>query len=476
MNDLTSDGLRAKVPFAVTDPDRIPAKRYYDQEFYDLEVKHLWPRVWQMACRLEEIPEQGDYSVYRNVGMSAIVIRTGADTIKAYDNACRHRGVELVNSRGKAKGGFVCPFHGWRWDTEGRNTYVYADHAFAKDQLCDADLRLTELKVEVWGGCVFINWDKDAPGYRETLGLFGDSMDKFHVEDLRAEWWLAARVPCNWKTAMEAFMEGYHVASTHPSLSPPGVTNHPDSARWVQMPDDMIFGTYWTTMPPDMPAEMDADDAINGLLGFMDSLNKGMAGMVAVEEVEVIRSLLGRTPLPRETVAAQRELRRVSNDAIRQWYTERGMRVGDFNAIDRSGHAFSVNYAFPHFFLLPVYGAASSYRIRPLGPEECLFELWSLKRYPKGEEPPLPPVPEPMAHDDPSWPAVPKEDYRNLPKQQRGLRNPGFEFMRLSDQMEGLISNYHRTIDRYLAGESKERITAALLRASGPIESPVKPF
>jgi len=404
--------------------------------------------------------------------MSAIVIRTGPDTIKAYDNACRHRGVELVNSRGKAKGGFVCPFHGWRWNAEGKCTHVYAAEAFAKDQLDDADLRLSELKVEVWGGCVFINWDKDAPGYRETLGLAGETLDRFHIEDLRAEWWLSAKVPCNWKVAMEAFMEGYHVATTHTTLRPKGVTNHPDSARWMKMPEDMRFGSRWFTVGPDAPAEVDADVAIEQTIYFMEQLNLGMAGMVAAEEVDVIKAMLGQTELPRDTIAATRALRTKVNEAVTDWYTERGMRVGDFEEIDRAGTATYVNFCFPHFFVLPVYGAASSYRIRPLGPEECLFEIWSLKRYPKGEEPPLPPIPEPLAHNDPSWPVVPTEDFRNLPRQQLGLRNPGFEFMRLSDQMEGLISNYHRTLDRFLAGEPRERVAAALLRASGPIESP----
>ena len=50
------------VPHAVVQPDRIPKERYYDPEFFALEAEQLWPRVWQMACRLEEIPAPGDYS------------------------------------------------------------------------------------------------------------------------------------------------------------------------------------------------------------------------------------------------------------------------------------------------------------------------------------------------------------------------------------------------------------------------------
>ena len=87
----------------------------------------------------------------------------------------------------------------------------------------------------------------------------------------------------------------------------------------------------------------------------------------------------------------------------------------------------------PHYFLLPTYASASSYRIRPLGPEECLFELWSLTRYPPGQGAPRPADPDPDGR--PTIPAgrpIPGQDYSNLPRQQRGLHAEGFDYMRLS--------------------------------------------
>ena len=78
--------------------------------------------------------------------------------------------------------------------------------------------------------------------------------------------------------------------------------------------------------------------------------------------------------------------------------------------------------------------------------------MWSLTRYPEGETPPPVKTPEPWAYNDPRWPPIPTQDFSNLPRQQQGLHTKGFEFMRLSDQAEGLISNYHRLIDGYLAG------------------------
>lgn len=80
--------------------DRIPKQRYYDPEFYALEAEMLWPRMWQMACRLEEIPKPGDFVEYEILDQSVIVARVDNHTVRAYHNACRHRGVKLVEGNG----------------------------------------------------------------------------------------------------------------------------------------------------------------------------------------------------------------------------------------------------------------------------------------------------------------------------------------------------------------------------------------
>ena len=125
------------VPFRITDPERIPSKRYYDEAFYKAEIEKLWPHVWQMACRLEQIENVGDWVEYSNLGKSVIVVRT-KDGVKAFHNACRHRGVPLADTgtHGNCKTtGFICPFHGWRWNAEGKNTFVYGRHMFSEGQL-----------------------------------------------------------------------------------------------------------------------------------------------------------------------------------------------------------------------------------------------------------------------------------------------------------------------------------------------------
>ena len=143
--------IEASVPFAVTRPDRIDARRYYDPQFYELEKEKLWPHVWQMACRLQEIEKPGDFFVYEIFDQSVIVVRVDEETVKAFHNHCRHRGVKLAQDRGSAPEGFTCPFHGWQLRTDGQCKFIYTPNIFAKDQLRGADLALRECRARDLG-------------------------------------------------------------------------------------------------------------------------------------------------------------------------------------------------------------------------------------------------------------------------------------------------------------------------------------
>jgi len=83
-----------------------------------------WRGQATRAARLEEITHVGDWVEYKNLGKSAIIVRT-KNGVKAFSNSCRHRGVQLASGAGNCKTqGFICPFHGWRYDMEGKNTFV----------------------------------------------------------------------------------------------------------------------------------------------------------------------------------------------------------------------------------------------------------------------------------------------------------------------------------------------------------------
>jgi phenylpropionate dioxygenase-like ring-hydroxylating dioxygenase large terminal subunit len=426
-----------------------------------------------MACRLEDIAKPGDYTEYEILDQSVIVVRVDESTVKAYNNACRHRGVKLVEGCGSSPAGFTCPFHGWCWGTDGANTFLYQRDLFDDGNLAADDLRLTEVRVETWGGCAFINFDADAPPLRDSIEPFGSFHDAFQVEDLRAEWWLSCALPVNWKLAMEAFMEGYHVMETHPQFFQGRQARGAGTVyRALDTLDSGGAGSSAARERALAAAGGDSRALIEMNIRYMRVLSEGMAGMTHANDVRIAEGLRS-IELPADLALASREWRRQLNDAVVQWHRNRGERMPDLNAIDEQGFTSVVNFCFPHFFLLPTYSSASSYRIRPTGPESCIFDLWSLTRYPPGEEQPPPPKPTPIPPGDPRWPPIPHQDFSNLPRQQKGLHAKGFEYMRLSDKVEGMIANYHRLIDGYLAGLGYEQLVSAVQRVSGPIDAPV---
>ena len=208
--------------------DRIPKQRYYDPEFYALETELFWPRVWQMACRLEEIPKPGDFVEYEILDQSVIVVRVDDSTVRAYYNSCRHRGMKLVEGSGSRRN-FVCPFHGWCWGLDGKNTFVLrSEDVRRKPILCADDLALASVRCELWGGCAWINLDDNAPPLRDCIEPFASRHDEWKVGALRTEWWKSCLLPVNWKLATAAFMEGYHVPQTHPQLLPS--SHNPESS------------------------------------------------------------------------------------------------------------------------------------------------------------------------------------------------------------------------------------------------------
>lgn len=460
MTTYGNDALSA-VPFRVTDPERIPVKRYYDNEFYKLECERLWPHVWQMACRLEQIPNVGDWTEYSNLGKSVIIVRT-RDGIKAFHNACRHRGVQLAVGHGNCKSqGFICPFHGWGWNIDGKNTFVYGRHMYSERQLDKASLALVPCRVELWAGCAFINFDEDAPPLRDAIGPLAGNLDQYQVDKLRAEWWYATVLPANWKVAMEAFMEGIHVLRTHPQLFAAAPANF-----------KVFYGQETGGYVPPVNPNATVRENIQSQLNLLELLSEGMAGMTHAKDVAVARTLLD-VDLPEDPAEALVTWYGMLNLEVTRQGRARGEPTPDLNALAVTHPVKAVEFIFPHYFLLPSLSSFSSYRIRPLSPETCLFELWSLTLFPEGKEPEPPLEPVMLPHDSDKFPPIPRQDYANIPRQQIGLHAEGFEFMRLSKDTEGLISNYQRVIDGYLQGADPDKLRKATAALGSNFDGPI---
>lgn len=429
-------------------PVIITPEAYVSEEYTRLENEKLWPKVWQIACREEEIQEVGDFVTYDLFDESIIVVRSAPDRISAFYNVCKHRGRRLTAGCGKARH-FYCRFHGWRWNINGENTYVL-DREDWGDSLPDESINLSPVNVDTWGGWVWINMDPECEPLKDYLEPAYSMLQAFEFEKMRYRWRQWLYFPSNWKTALEAFIESFHVDATHPQLTQWG-TN-----RWWCR----TGGKHaWHGVGP----LRDGDDG-NARGG--GSVAVGAAGDLdpRVAVAELFRELwetVGtstqtlvdaasrlKEELPEDTSPDEVAIHLMQSAAMMD--AERGvfwpqMSPEHYAACGLDWHIF------PNTAILPGMTYALCYRVRPNGydPDSCIFEVYILERFPEGEEPKTEWVYEPDPSEE-KWRKILKQDFQNIPEVQKGIKSRGFHGSRPSPLQEVPIIHFHRTLAQYM--------------------------
>jgi nitrite reductase/ring-hydroxylating ferredoxin subunit len=197
-------------------PVLIPVEPYMSEDYARAENEKLWGKVWQAACRAEDLKEVGDYVTYDILDESIIVVRTAPERIRAFYNVCQHRGRRLTEGSGHANQ-FYCNFHGWSWNIDGESTRVLDEEDWS-GYITHANAGLPEVRLGEWGGWVWLCMDPEAEALEDYLAPVIRMLGPYELDKMRYRWrqWLV--FPCNWKTALEAFIESYHVLGTHPEL------------------------------------------------------------------------------------------------------------------------------------------------------------------------------------------------------------------------------------------------------------------
>ncbi|MDJ0699877.1 MAG: aromatic ring-hydroxylating dioxygenase subunit alpha [Woeseiaceae bacterium] len=412
----------------------LAASRYTSLEFFALEAERLWPRVWQMACREEDIPEVGDVCVYDIVGKSFLVTRTSANEIRAFYNVCLHRGRKLRTESGQTED-FRCPFHGFTWHLDGSIKSVPCRWDF--EHLSDERLQLPEAKVETWGGFVFLNMDPDAPPLLEFLDPLPAHFERWRLEDCYKAAHVAKVIRCNWKVAMEAFMESYHVIATHPQILP--VIADANSQYDILGRHVNRNLTAFAAPSPHLGEGVSDEEVLRGMLSLWSkpgSADKLVAGNANTEPRRVLGSL--------------------NRDAFTRAYG------GDYSAVSDAETLDALVYnVFPNFSPWAGFAPNIVYRWRPHGSSvgECTMEVMILKRMAEGEGRPRG-VPVHWLDVDTPWSAAAElpilgpvidQDMSNMPFVQEGLVSSANDEVQLGNYQEIRIRHFHRTLDEYLA-------------------------
>lgn len=222
MDALEIDRIKAGMQYESTrggPPDdfpelpEIPAGRYVDPEFYELERQALWRRSWVYAIHADEVPEIGSYLKWDRLGDPLFFVRGDDNKIRCFYNTCRHRGAPVVTEE-KGKGrGMVCGYHGWTYNLKGDLINLRDKRDFVGlDLKCKS---LIEVRCENFGNWHFINMDKNAGPLMEYLAPVVPDLSEFQPQNLRLADRHGVVVECNVKVLLDAFLEVYHLKSIH---------------------------------------------------------------------------------------------------------------------------------------------------------------------------------------------------------------------------------------------------------------------
>jgi phenylpropionate dioxygenase-like ring-hydroxylating dioxygenase large terminal subunit len=434
------------------EPEMFDAEAYLSPDYARAEGEKLWPRVWQHACRLEDIPEVGDFVTYDIMDDTILVVRSEPDRISAFHNVCAHRGRRLADGCGQVRE-FRCSYHAWKYNLQGECTRVLDPEDWG-DRLKPERLILPQVQVDTWGGWVWVNMDPDCEPLRDYLEPAAGLLDPSELEKMRYRWRLWCHFDCNWKVALEAFIEAYHVEGTHPQLMNVG-----DFNMWSRAYGLHGLNGFDERDPSKQAAENNTinragkgDDARLSIaalqLEIWETVNARTTRTLVDAALRLKDELPEGTPTPQ--VLAHWLASARADDARRGvvWPTIDSAHVA------KAGSSWHI---FPNMTIAHAITNALIYRVRPdrADPEKCIFEAAVIERFPEGGEPETE-----WVYADPTdvakWRPVLLQDFDNMAQVQRGMRSRGYRGSIPSPKQEQTVVNLHRNLARYVGKGAPE--------------------
>jgi len=438
----------------------VPKGRYIDLEFLELELERLFPRTWLMACRLEEVAQVGAFVELEVGDESIVVVRPDTGQVRAFFNSCRHRGTRLVRGSGRL-GEFRCPFHAWRWDLGGALTDRPDDASFAPRPA--GELCLAECRCDTWGGFVFVNMDLDAEDLDEYLAPLPARLEGFKLQEMRYRWHKRVVVPANWKTAVDAFIEAYHVPGTHPQFLRPRLTPATPATRaevplWPPSVTESHGRHARTRKPTPDPEQVEPIARATARSGLTPLEQTQVFVEYQLRELGSLNTDWDRRALERVLAGElpedpfEQHLRYLATR--REMAAADGVRLPDLTPEQVRAGAYDW-LVFPNTVLLVTgtVGSVLGYRALPDGhdPDSCVFDMWSMQLFAPGA---APDVTTEVFEDwhDAALGEVLTQDLGNLAAVTAGMHSRSFDAAHLNLRQEMSIHHYHQTADGYLFG------------------------
>jgi choline monooxygenase len=236
--DLFAPQTYAGLRRPLLEAETLPTQCYLSEEFYRREVDTIFMKGWNLLGRVDYVKQPGDYFTRTLVGISLIIMRGADRKIRAFVNACRHRGTMLLEGAGQVDC-VRCPYHGWSYNQDGSlRSFFKMDDA---KNLDPKEFGLVEVKLETWQGFIFVNFDSNSGTLAQSLGKLGEHTDSYNWEDMVTVGHREVVIKTNWKSYVENSMEPIHLPLVHQKSI--GHVFASGKAGW-----EYFHGDYWAIM------------------------------------------------------------------------------------------------------------------------------------------------------------------------------------------------------------------------------------
>ena len=421
---------------------RISTDRYTSGEYQEREREAIWMRVWQIVGRVDELPKVGDWKEYRIFDQSFVVVRGKDEKLRGFVNACRHRGNALcTGGTGNVKRGFLCQYHLWSYDLEGRLRGVLREDLAG--QVSKDENSLHPVSVDTFAGFIFINPDPNAAPLAEWIGdEVAEMLAPYHLDEMVTVMNVREPLDCNWKVVMDAFEEGYHINGIHPQLLSV-IAIDPATSRYK------FFENHSVAMAPFEVQGASPEKQVDGIMALPETFPSTVAVLPRFEElVKEYGTDDGSLNFP-DSVNARTLLQQATRDTL----TGMGLDVSGLTDAQMSdNHGWVL---FPNFFMTIRAGECHVIMAVPHpdgDPNRCIWHVASYMYLPAemrdSFKADLIEVEEPGSY---KYFEALHQDYVQMPRQQLGLRNSRLDHMSLVKE-EVVIGHYHSVIDRYMEG------------------------
>jgi len=189
---------------------------YTDKRIFSLEQEKIFSSSWHFCGLVEDLKDNNQYSTVQAGNNNIVVFRNENGELQAFHNICRHRGMQLLEGKGKLQKQITCPYHDWTYNKEGQlKSLPKQKSEFPNiDKEC---LSLRAASVGVWRGMIWVHPEHDAEPVHQYFAAMENHIAPYQVEALieSEEYVVQEVIRANWKLVVENYIDHYHLAQLH---------------------------------------------------------------------------------------------------------------------------------------------------------------------------------------------------------------------------------------------------------------------